>query len=219
MEKVQKNDFVALRFNGYANDKLFDSNKEGEIKQIHPQAEAKELIVIVGKQMVVKGLDNALEGKEIGKEYEVKVSPKEGFGERRKELVRTLPLSVFIEKNVNPYPGAVLALDDRVVRITAVSGARVVVDFNNLMAGKELRYVFTITRKVTDENEKVKSVFENIFRFVPDFEVKDKVIVSGKKEIETYIKIFSPQFKEIIGKELEFVLKEDKSSKKELTSS
>ena len=70
METVQKNEFIAFRFKGYANESLFDSNIEVELKKLDPKAKAEESIIVVGKGMVVPGLDRSFEGKEIGKEYE-----------------------------------------------------------------------------------------------------------------------------------------------------
>ena len=214
MDKVKKGEFIALRYSGYANDKLFDSNKEGEIGKIHPNAKAKDFVIVVGKSMVVPGLDKALEGKEIGKEYDLTVSPKEGFGLRDPKMVKTIPLKIFTEKQVMPQVGMVLNLDNMVAKIIAVSGARVITDFNNPLAGKELKYNFSIVRKVDDESEKVQALFEVMFRAVPEFEIKDKVIVKGPKMLEIYVKAFSEQFKEILGKELGFELKEKKESEK-----
>src|SRR3989338_9017920 len=204
METVQKNEFVALKYTGYANGVFFYSNEEAHIKQIHPQAEARELILVVGKGMIVPGLDKALEGKEIGKSYEITLSAREGFGERRRDLVKTIPLKVFTEKEVHPYPGLVLTMDDMVVKILTISGARVITDFNNPLAGKELKYTFRVTRKVTDETEKARALFE----------VKDTIVVKGPKILEVYAKGFSSVFKELMGKELSYEFKELPSDKK-----
>jgi FKBP-type peptidyl-prolyl cis-trans isomerase 2 len=154
--------------------------------------------------MVVDGLDKNLEGKEIGKEYEIKLKPKEAFGERRRDLVRIVPATSFTSRNINPRPGMTLALDNSIVRISAVSGGRVTVDFNNPIAGKEVTYKFKILRKVDDEKEKVEALLEVVLRFVPKFEIKDKIVIHGDKMIEVYAKAFSPKFKELLGKELAF---------------
>lgn len=213
---VKKGDFVALRYSGFANNKLFDSNIEGEIEKIHPNAKAKDFIIVVGKSMVVPGLDNALEGKELDKEYEVNVSAKDGFGPRNPKMVKTIPLKVFTEKQVMPQPGMVLNLDNSVAKIIAVSGARVITDFNNPLAGKDLMYKFKIVKEVTDENERIKALFEVMFRVIPEFEVKDKIIIKGPQILEAYVKAFSGQFKEMAGKELGFELKEMKKEKEEV---
>ena len=217
--KTKKNDFVELEFTGYANGEVFDSNIESELKKINPEAKVKKTLVCIGQGMVVPGLDKALEAKEIGKDYEVDVPWKEGFGERRKDLMRVIPLKSFTEKKVEPRAGMVLALDDAIVKIIAVSGARVTVDFNNPLAGKDLKYKFKIVRKIEDISEKSKAVFELMFKFVPDFEVKDKkVVIKGPKGLEEFVKAFNDKFKEMVGVELGFEEKKEEKKKADITS-
>lgn len=216
MELTKKNDFVELKYTGYSQGQVFDSNATDDLKKLNPEAKAEKLVVVIGQGMVVPGLDKTLEGKEIEKEYEIKISAKEGFGERDRNLMKTIPLRAFTEKNINPRPGQVLALDNMIAKIVSISGARVLTDFNNPMAGKELNYKFKIIRKVDDEKEKCQAVFSLLFRFVPEFEVKDsKVIVKGPNVLEDYIKASSGKFNELIGRELEFELKEEKENKEE----
>ena len=211
---TKKNDFVEIKYTGFANGNIFDSNIEEDLKKIHDDAKIREGIIIIGQGMVVSGLDKALEGKEIGEEYELSLSPKEAFGERKKELVKTIPLKIFTEKNINPQPGMVLALDDMIAKIITVSGARVVTDFNNPLAGKEVKYKFKIVRKIENEEEKCKTVLELLFRFVPKFEIKEKeIIIKGPKQLEIFIGAFKDKFKELIGKELKFELEETKEKK------
>jgi len=214
MEITKKNDFIEIRFTGRTFGEIFDSNTE-DVKKINPENKVPEkgAVIAIGQGMVVKGLDNSLEGKEIGKSYDVIVSKSDGFGERRRELVKTIPLKVFTERKIMPQAGMILNLDDMLVKVSAVSGARVIVDFNNPLAGKELNYTFTIIRKVDDEKEKAEALFTYMFKFIPEFEIGDKIKVKGPKIIEAYVNSFSEKFKELIGKELEFV--EIKDEKKE----
>jgi len=212
---VQRNDFVELKFTGYANGSIFDSNIDEDLKKMSPDARPKETIVIVGESMLVPGFDKELEGKEIGKDYEIKVPAKEGFGERRRELIKTIPLKIFTDKKINPYPGLVLAMDENLARVITISGARVVTDFNKTLAGKDLVYKFNIVRKITDDKEKAKTVFVQIFRFVPDFELKEnEVVVKGPKVLERFVEALREKFKELVGKELKFSLVEEKLEEK-----
>jgi len=216
MEVAKKKDFVEIKFTGYSNGNIFDSNIDEDLKKISSNAKPKETIVIVGESMLVPGFDKELEGKEIGKDYEINIPAKEGFGERRKELVKTIPLKIFTEKKINPYPGMVLAIDENLVRIITVSGARVMTDFNNPLAGKDLIYKFKIVRKVMDDGEKAKTIFIQIFKFVPDFEQKEnEIVVKGPKVLEKFVDALKEKFKELIGKELKFSLAEEKVEKKE----
>lgn len=212
MEAIKKKDFVEIKFTGYSNGNIFDSNIEEDLKKLDPKGKAKQTIVIAGEGMIVKGFDDALEGKEIGKEYEIKIPAKEGFGERRRELIKTIPLKIFTEKQINPYPGMVLAMDDNLARVITISGARVMTDFNNPLAGKDLVYKFIITRKLDDEKEKVKVVLEFMFKFSPEHEIGESVVIKGPKFMEKFIEMSNKRFKELIGKELKFELKEEKKN-------
>ena len=213
MEIAKKKDFVEVKFTGYSNGIIFDSNIEEDLKKLDPKAKPKETIAVIGEGMLVPGFDRELDGKEVGKEYEIKISAKEGFGLRKKELVKTIPLKVFSEQKINPYPGMVLAMDNNLARVITISGARVMTDFNNPLAGKDLTYKFKIARIVFDDNEKAKTLLEFAFRFVPEFEVSEKeVIVKGPKVLERFVLSFKSKFKELSGKELKFTVKEEKAS-------
>lgn len=215
MENTKKGEFVEIKYTGYSNGQIFDSNIQEDLKKIDEKAEVRETIVIIGQGMVVSGLDKELENKDLNREYDVELNSKDAFGERKKELVRIIPLKMFHQKNIDPKPGMVFALDNSLAKIIAVSGARVSVDFNNPLAGKPVKYKFKIVRKVSDENEKAKTALNLLFRFSPEFEVKDKVIVKGAKALEVFVKAFGDKFKELVGKELGFELKEEKKSEKE----
>lgn len=203
--KTKKKDFVEIKYTGYANGDIFDSNVEEDLKKIDPKATPKKTVVIVGEDMIVRGLDENLEDKEIGKEYKIEFGSDKGFGDRKKELIKTVPLKAFTEKNVRPAPGMVFNVDGALVRIVSVSGGRVLADFNNPLAGKNFEYKFKIERIVTDEKEKVESVFSSLFRMIPQFDIEEKkVIVKGPKGLEGFVTAFKERFKELIGKELEF---------------
>lgn len=216
-EIAKKNDFVELKYTGYANGQVFDSNIEEDLKKIHPEAKAEPLLIIIGENMVVSGLDKAFEGKEIGKQYEITLSAKDAFGERRRELLKTLPIKIFHEQKIEPYPGLAVLMDGTIAKVISVSGARVVTDFNSPLAGKEIKYVFTILRKIKDEKEKCIILFNAAMRTVPEFEIEDKIKLKGSKSSEMRIKRLAPKFKELIGKELVFELKEEKKEDEKQT--
>jgi len=212
MVNVNKGDFVDLEYTGSANGEVFDSNIAEDFKKMNNEGQnkPKKLVIAIGQGFVVPGLDKALEGKEVGKFFEVDVKFKEGFGERKRELVKIIPLRVFTDKKINPYPGLTLAMDDMLARIITVSGARVVTDFNNPLAGKDLHYKFRISRKVDDEKEKATSLFESLLGFAPEFEVKNDIILKGPKEFAAIVKMLEKRFKEVLGKEIKLEIKEDK---------
>jgi len=218
-ELIKKDDFIELEFTGYSEGKVFDSNIEKDLKELSKKAKPQKSIIIVGQKMLVPGLDKALEGKEIGKEHKIELSYEEGFGARKRDLVRTIPLKVFTQQKINPYPGATLMLDNHLAKIITISGARVVTDFNNPLSGKDISYKFKAKRKIIENKEKAEAFFTNFLRFVPNLEEKDgKIILKGPKILEQVIETFKVKFQELVGAELGFKeeeIKKEHSKKKQ----
>ncbi|MFH1638538.1 MAG: peptidylprolyl isomerase [Candidatus Woesearchaeota archaeon] len=159
---VKKGDFIEIIFVGKIKEtgQIFDLNDMEEAKKNNiydPKQKYEPVIVCVGKGDVVKGLDYALEGKEVGKEFTVEVSAEEGFGKRDAKQVRLLSASSFKEQEMKPYPGMPISLNDKEGIITSVSGGRIMVDFNHPLAGRNLQYTIKITKIVENDDEKVKA--------------------------------------------------------------
>ena len=208
MEKslaIKKGDFVELKFTGLVDGKVFDSNIPADLKQINEKAEPEKTIVIIGQKMVVKGFDDFLEGKEINKQYEVTISPKDAFGSRRTDLVRIIPLKVFHEQKLDPRPGMTFVFDNQLAKVITISGGRVITDFNNLLSGKDITYKFNVSRVVNDLKERAETVCKLVFRYIPEISVaNENVTIKGPKILESFIKQAQPQFKEFLGKEVLF---------------
>ena len=98
MAAVQKGDIIKIAYAGFLVDsgELFDTNIK-EVAEAHnkysEEVKYEPITIVVGERHVIPGLDDALIGKEIGKEYVITVEPKKGFGERDVKLIKTLPWS------------------------------------------------------------------------------------------------------------------------------
>jgi len=206
--ETKKNEFIELKFTGRVkNGEIFDTNIEEDAKKINLGLNTKPTIICIGQEMVIHGFDNALSGKKIGEKYTIELKPKEAFKERKKELIKLVSKKIFTEKNIEPKSGMTLALDNILVRIASVSGGRVLVDFNNPLAGKDIVYDFTIKRKVEDINEKIQSILDFFIRQDIKFEIKDKkAVIEAEDFFEPLIGMLNNKFRGII--EVEFVLKE-----------
>jgi FKBP-type peptidyl-prolyl cis-trans isomerase 2 len=196
---VQKNDFVEIEFTGKTNEEIFDTTNPEEAKSIGLQAEVKPVIACVGKEMILKGLDNELEGKEVGKTHSLHLMPDQAFGKRNPSLIKIIPMRVFREKNMNPGPGMVFQFDDKMAKIISVSGGRVTADFNNPLAGKEVDYDFKVNKIITDDKEKVNAIQDFFFRQRFEFEIKDKKVIFKEPKLKPMLDIFKDKFKEICG--------------------
>lgn len=109
-----------------------------------------------GHNNLVIGLENALEGHEVGDKLEVRVKPEEGYGKYNDNMVQRVPQDVFVgvdelkvgmrfiaDTDIGPLP----------VVITEVGSDYVVVDGNHMLAGQELLFNVDIvaTREATLE--------------------------------------------------------------------
>jgi FKBP-type peptidyl-prolyl cis-trans isomerase 2 len=151
----------------------------------------------------LKGIDDFLIGKDIGK-YIIELSPEKAFGQRIPKLVQTIPMKVFKTNNLNPVPGAIFNFDGKIAKVITVSGGRVIVDFNNPLAGKTVVYDINVIKKIEDLNEKLKAFIEFLFRKELNFSVKDnKVIIEVEKNLSQFAEIFKEKFKEVFNLELE----------------
>ena len=204
MTKITKNDFIELDFTATTEDgTVFDTTLEKDAKAAGldtQKSKPKPSIISVGNKMLIPGLDQAIEGKEIGKEYNEEIQPDQAFGKRNPSLVRMISLRQFKNQNILPQKGMQFNLDGQLAKIVSVSGGRVLVDFNNPLAGKKVKYKFKIKRKITDQKEKVNSLQEFFFRKNFPFTAKDKTITfKVDKNIAQYISMMSKSFEDILG--------------------
>ncbi|MDD5193330.1 MAG: peptidylprolyl isomerase [Candidatus Nanoarchaeia archaeon] len=198
-------DFIEIEFTGIANGEIFDTTSKEEAKKIGLEADVKPMIISVGNQMLLQGLDENLDGKEMNKKYSVHLTPDKAFGKRNPDMIKIIPLRVFKEKDMNPYPGMTVQLDNYIAKILSVSGGRVSVDFNNPLAGKEIDYNFSIKRKITDTKEKINALLDFFLRMRFDFDIDEtnKKVIFQKSEIKPFIEMFKDKFKTITGYDFE----------------
>ncbi len=190
MVKVQKGDVIRLHYTGKVREtgEVFDTTSEEVAKEagIHKEGAIYGPVPIaVGANHVLKGLDEQLEGLDVGGKYEIVVPPEKGFGKRDPKLIKTFTLGQFRREGLYPFPGMDIEIDTHEGRklrgrVLSVSSGRVRVDFNNPLAGKHLIYEVEILEKVEDPIEKVKALLELRMPKVD----RDKVIIEvGEKDV------------------------------------
>lgn len=206
---LQKNDFIEIEFIGRIKDgNIFDTNIKEEAKKINLELETRPLIICLGHNMILPAIDEFLIGKEIGK-YSLEVGPEKGFGVRNRELIKTMPIKIFLEKQTYPQPGMMFEFDNVIGKISAVSGGRVIVDFNHPLANKTLIYELNVKKIITDNNEKVESLMLFLFRRKFEFKIENnKLIVQSEQKLKPLFEMFKDKFKEILN--LELIIEEEK---------
>jgi len=149
---LQAGDIVYAEFEGWIaeTNELFDTTSEALAKEKEIYSEKLTYgasPLVVGKGRLFKGLDEALLKAKVGEELEVSLTPEQAAGARDPKLVELLPIREFQKQDINPAVGMEVTVKNRTGTITAVTAGRVRVDFNNRLAGRNLRYKFKIARK------------------------------------------------------------------------
>lgn len=210
---VEKNTFIEIEYTGKTEDgEIFDSTRKDDEKIMGVnEGTFKPLKLAVGNEMIVKGLDEDFIGKEIGKDYSVKVSPEKAFGKRDPKLVQMVSMSNFNEQKVVPQKGMQFSFDGKLAKIVSVSGGRVLVDFNHSLAGKNLIYSYKILRKVEDKKEQLDSLQEFFFRQKFDSEINGNTAkIKIEKKFLPIFELMKQRFEEIISLKIEFETVSDK---------
>ena len=207
---LKKGDFIEVLFTGKLNDgEIFDSNIVEDLKNTNLNTEPKPFIFPLGKDMFVKGIDSFLIGKEIG-EYSIELKPEDAFGKRNPKLIQMVPTKAFVKNKINPIPGAMFNFDGRLAKILTVSGGRVMVDFNNPIAGKDVFYKVIVNRIVENKKEQVSALNELFFR--KDFEseiIENKLKLKVVKTIKPLIEMFKDKYKDVLNLEIEIEEKKE----------
>ncbi|NYT05413.1 MAG: peptidylprolyl isomerase [Methanomicrobiales archaeon] len=155
---IQKGDFVRLSFTGSVNGDVFDTTDVEKAKEegiFDAEKPYGPIVVRVGSMHVIPGLDEALEGKEVGTEDEIEIPPEKGYGPHENELVRSTTTKEFKEK---PHLGMRVSSEGREGVVVNVIGKRVLIDFNHPLAGKTLTYTYRIEGTVEDAEGKAKAL-------------------------------------------------------------
>lgn len=120
------------------------------------------VIICLGDGEIVRGLDNFLVGKDLGT-YSVDVSCDDAFGRKDAKLLQLVPMKQFEEQRIRPMPGLRLNIDGNLGTVRAVSGGRIIVDFNHPLASKDVHYEITVKRVLTDAEEKLRAWVKRAF--------------------------------------------------------
>jgi FKBP-type peptidyl-prolyl cis-trans isomerase SlyD len=130
------------------------TNKEGTV--LDSSSGSEPLAYLHGFGNIIPGLENALEGKEMGEKLSVTVEPEQGYGARDAQLIQAVPRSAF--KGVEELaPGMQFQAEGpqgtRLVVVTQVAEDVVTVDANHPLAGQTLHFEVEVSevREATAE--------------------------------------------------------------------
>lgn len=175
---MEKGKLVKITYNGYVNDKLFDTTDEELAKKegiYNPMMTYGPVVVSVGSGMLVPGLDEALLEMEVGEERELELPPEKAFGKRDSSKIKIVSINEFKKHRVNPVVGMPVNIDGNAGRIASINGGRVLVDFNHELAGKTVKYTLKVEEVIEEPEEIVKELIKLYMPKINDDDLKIKL--------------------------------------------
>lgn len=205
---IKWKDFIEVDYTGKQaqTGEVFDSTIPDVANSINPEnnVSVSSVKLCLGQARLIKGLEDAIVGKETGDKFSVKLSAVDGFGKRNPKLIQLVPTKKFLSQGIRPAPGLQLNIDGMVGTIKAVTGGRTIVDFNHPMAGHDVEYDVEIKRMITDVKEKVEIVLET-------FNIPGKVQISADKAIIEFENKMPKELNDLVTKKVTEAISEIKS--------
>lgn len=100
------------------------------------------LAILIGRGNIIPGLEQAMDGHEVGDKFEVDIAAADAYGEKREGLSQRVPKKHFGGQRLEPGMQVVLQTNfgPRAVTIEKVGMSVVDVDLNHPMAGQDLHF-------------------------------------------------------------------------------
>lgn len=207
----KKGDFVELEYTGKVKEtgQVFDTTDEKLAKEagvFNERAEYKPIVICIGENHILKGIDEFLVGKDVG-EHKVDLPAELAFGKKNPEFIRMIPVNKFTEHKINPVPGLNVNVDGAVGVVKTVSGGRCIVDFNHPLASQEVSYELKVNKVVTDKQVQLDALVKLILGVQAKVEVKEKkgTITLPAKLPDTVEVELAKKLGELTGLEVSFV--------------
>jgi peptidylprolyl isomerase len=134
MSQAQSGDIVSINYKGaFADGTMFDSSEGRDPLQFQ-----------LGSGQIIRGLDQAVTGMQVGEKKTVTVQPAEGYGERDEARMQDVPRAQ-LPADIPTEPGTQLAMkteDGQTLPVTVARATEdtVTLDANHPLAGRELTF-------------------------------------------------------------------------------
>lgn len=209
---LQNGEFIEIEYSGRLKEagELFDTTSAEEAQKAgltNPRSHYGPVIVCLGHGQLLKGLENRLLGKEIGKTYTIALLPEEAFGKKETKLLKIVSTHVFLKQGIRPMPGLQVTIDNALGTIRTVTGGRTIVDFNHPLAGREVEYQITVKRMVTDKKEQLTGLLDaegHIHDATITLKENKAEIVTQEMLPELFMRHLSTKIKETTGLDAAF---------------
>ena len=153
-------------FSGETGD-LIETTREDIAKEYEMHQEGRTyspMVCVVGNGNLIPGFETALKEAKVGTEVTVEIEPAEAYGEKDASMVETISIDKLRRAVQDPnslYLGAPVNINGREGYLSYLAAGRARIDYNHPMAGKTLKYVFTVVKEVKGKEDKVLGLLES----------------------------------------------------------
>ena len=172
---LQKGDFILSNYTVKVKEtnEVFDTTLEEVAKKEHIYKEGgiyEPKLVVIGEGWMLKGkilktVDESLINMKLAKAATIEVPPDQAFGPRHPEKLKRVPLKKLLARDVhNPTIGMHIEYGGKAATIRSIGAGRVLLDFNEQLAGRTLVYDMTVTKKLEKNEDKITAL---IHRRIP----------------------------------------------------
>ena len=146
---------------------LIETTREDIAKEHEMHQEGRNyspMVCVVGTGNLIAGFEAALKDAKVGKEVEVEIAPADAYGEKDPAQVETISIDRLRRSVQDPnslYLGAPVTIGGRQGYLSYLAAGRARIDYNHPMAGKTLKYVFTVIKEVKNKEDKVLGLLES----------------------------------------------------------
>lgn len=148
------------------------------------------MLVVVGKNWVLKGLDEELEKMSINESKVIEIPPEKAFGKRDPKKIKIVSVKELPKEGGPIRVGSVVTIEGLEGVVLSIGGGRAVVDFNHPLAGKTIVYEVTIRSVIEKFEDKIMALLSRRIRGLDKNKVQiekinDEVIVHLPSDILT----------------------------------
>ena len=195
--EIKKGDFIEVDYIGIVKDSMnvFDTTSQEEARKSGIYSKNSiygTKVICVGRQYILKDIDDSFVGKNENSEYELDLSSESAFGKRKIGLIKAFPLDEMRRQKINPFPGLQLTLGGMFGVVRSVNSGRVTIDFNNPLAGKDVKYKLKIGKIVTDNFEQLNGLVNALLNLKKeDYNIErkgDEFILKTKNKLSKEVK-------------------------------
>lgn len=150
----------------------------------NPEKEYEPMLVVIGKGWIPVGLEKALKSATAGDEFSVTVPCQDAYGLKDPSKIKLVARREFQKLSINPSIGDRITIGNQTGTVLSVSTGRVRMDYNHILAGKDIFYEIKVHEEIVGTENKIESLLK---RRLPGSDLAGLKIMIDKKLIKVYM--------------------------------